>query len=90
MQNWELAVIAAIAFVGGIVYAFYFWLVSGEPFNGRRFGASIVSALFAGVLFGIGYTFVDKMSIRDLLMAFASGVGVTAAGSKILGGSATK
>jgi hypothetical protein len=84
MDNWELAIIGLVATFGGIAYAFYFWLDSGEKFSGRRFGVSVMAALFAGVGFGIAYTFVDQMSVRDLLQAFISGIGVTAVGSKVI------
>ena len=88
MDNWEVAAIAGMAFLGGLVYAVYFWLASNEKFDGRKFGMSVISALFAAAVFAVGYSFVDKLDAKDLLLALGSGVGVTAAGSKVLGGSA--
>jgi hypothetical protein len=85
MEGWENAAIAFVAFGGGIVYAFYFWLTSGEKFDGKKFGASVIAAMFAGAVFGIGYTFIDKINGVDLLTAFVSGTGITAAGSKVIG-----
>jgi hypothetical protein len=84
MANADLAIIAAVAFAGGVLYALYGFLDSGLPFDGKVFGKSVIAALFAGVAFGVAYNFADQMSMRDILTAFGSGVGVTAVGSKLL------
>jgi len=84
MDNWELAAIGGVSFLGGVLYAVYFWLQSGEAFDGKKFGKSILSAFFAGVAFGAGSMAIDQLEVRDLLTAFTSGVGVTAVGGKVL------
>jgi hypothetical protein len=84
MGNYDLAIIAAVAFAGGVVYALYGWLDSKLPFDGKMFGKSVIAALFTGVAFGVAYNFADSMSMRDILTAFGSGIGVTAVGSKAL------
>jgi len=85
MDNWELAVIAAIAFAGGIVYAFFGWLNSDQPWVTRKFLRSVGAALIAGVAFGLGYSFTEAFSVKDVLTAFASGLGITAGLPKVIG-----
>ena len=86
LLNWQVLVIALAAIVGGVGYAFFGWLESGENFNPRHFFSSVGVALFTGIGFGVGYHFADTFSFTDLLLAFLSGAGVTAGGAKVVGG----
>ena len=73
------------AFIGGIVVALLGWLDSGETFEIRKFSASIVRALIAGVVFAVGYTYANSLSPIDIGIAFCGGAGVDALGNRISG-----
>ena len=73
------------AFIGGIVVALLGWLDSGETFEIRKFSASIVRALIAGVVFAVGYTYANSLSLIDIGIAFCGGAGVDALGNRISG-----
>jgi hypothetical protein len=77
--------IALIGLSGGLAAALLGWLESGEPFNPRKFGGSVIRALVAGVIFAVGYHIADSVSILDLLYAFLGGAGVDVIGNRIAG-----
>ena len=77
--------IAAVAFAGGIVSALLGWLDSGESFNNKKFSASILRALIAGVVFGVGYTYANSLSAIDIGVAFLGGAGVDVLGNRVSG-----
>jgi hypothetical protein len=78
MHNWDLVLVSLSAILGGLIYAVAGWLDSGEPFNGRAFGRSALAAVIAGIGFAVGYIFIDGFGIRDVMLAFLAGAGVTA------------
>lgn len=73
------------AFAGGIVAAVLGWLDSQEPFEVRKFSASIVRALVAGVVFAVGYSYTNGLSPIDIGIAFCGGAGVDVLGNRISG-----
>jgi hypothetical protein len=77
--------IAVAAFLGGIVSSLLGWLDSGEAFVPKKFTASLIRALVAGIGFAVAYQFTDGMSPVDLLIAFLGGAGVEAGGNRISG-----
>jgi len=83
--NIAVLFIALLACAGGIVSALLGWLDSGEPFVPRKFMASVVRALIAGVVFAVGYTLVDGISNLDLFTAFLGGAGIDVLGNRISG-----
>ena len=70
--------VAVAAFVGGIISAVLGWLNSGEVFNARKFTASVITALVAGIVFAIGYGYSNGLSAMDVAIAFVGGAGVDA------------
>ncbi len=79
----EIALIALSATFGGIAVALLGWLDSHEPFDSRKFGASIIRSLVAGIIFAISYEFRETVSIVDFFLAFLGGAGVDALGKRI-------
>jgi len=77
--------IALAALLGGIVTALLGWLESGEPFNRRKFGGSVIRSLIAGAIFAAGYQVSGGVGIIDLLYAFLGGAGVDVIGNRISG-----
>jgi len=77
--------IGVAAFVGGIVAASLGYLDSQEPFELRKFSASIVRALVAAVIFAVGYSYTNGLTPIDLGIAFVGGAGVDVLGNRISG-----
>ncbi len=77
--------IALAALLGGIVTALLGWLESGEAFNTRKFGGSLIRSLIAAAVFAAGYQISASMGIIDLLYAFLGGAGVDVIGNRISG-----
>jgi hypothetical protein len=81
----DIVEVAFAAFAGGILSAIVGWTDSQDTFNGRKFASSAIRALFAGVVFAIGYHFVGSVSIMDIFAAFVGGAGVDVLGNRIAG-----
>jgi hypothetical protein len=77
--------IAIVAFVGGIVSSLLGWFDSQEPFAPRKFAASLVRALVAGIGFAAAYQYTDSLTPIDLALAFLGGSGVDVLGNRISG-----
>jgi len=82
MDRFSL-VIAAL--VGGILIALAGVWDAHEPWDWRKFGASVIRALFAGAIFAIGYPLSDGVGAKDLLYAFTSAVTTDVAINRIAG-----
>lgn len=78
-------VIGLAAFCGGILAAVLGWLESQEAFNPRKFGASLIRALVAGVLFAIAYDYGESINTLSILIAIAGGAGVDVVGNRASG-----
>ena len=77
--------IALAAFLGGLATTLLGWLGSGKPFDGRKFGASVIRAVIAGVVFAVGHEVLHDMGIVGLALAFLSGAGVEVGGHRLAG-----
>lgn len=82
--------IAVAAFAGGIVSSLLGWFDSQEPFVIRKFAASLVRALVAGIGFAAAYQYTNGqytngLSPIDILLAFLGGAGVDVLGNRISG-----
>jgi len=77
--------IALAALLGGIAAALLGWLESGEAFNPRKFGGSLIRSLIAAAVFAAGYQLSAGVGIIDLLYAFLGGAGVDVIGNRISG-----
>ena len=77
--------IALAALMGGLAAALLGWLESGEPFNPRKFGGSVIRALIAAVVFAVGYRLSDAVGMLDLFYAFLGGAGIDVIGNRIAG-----
>ncbi len=77
--------VALSAFGGGIVASIMGWLDSGDEFISRKFVASVLRALVAGIVFAISYSLVGKVSVMDIIIAFAAGAGVDVLGNRLAG-----
>lgn len=81
----DIIYLALAATAGGIVLALLGFLDSKEPFDPRKFGASALRALIAGVFYAVGLKLAGQFSAIDLLWAFLTGTGVEVAVNRIAG-----
>lgn len=73
---------------GCIAAALLGWFKSGDKFNARIFGASVVRAALAGAGFAIGTTLATGVaSVENLIAAFLAGAGVDVLGHRLAGNS---
>ena len=86
----NLIYIAIAALAGGIIAAVLGWLDSGENFESRKFGSSMLRALFAAVAFAVGYAYSNSIGVMDIAVAFCGGAGVDALGHRISGAISSK
>ncbi|APV43649.1 hypothetical protein Dform_00289 [Dehalogenimonas formicexedens] len=77
--------IALAALFGGIVAAALGWLESGEAFDLRKFGGSIVRSALAGVVISLGSSLAGPVDIAVLFYAFLGGAGVDVIGNRLAG-----
>lgn len=70
----EVYQIAVAAFLGAVLVGFVGWLKTTEPFNPRKFGATVATAIFVGATVGVAYV-GDAIAPKDLVMAFLAGAG---------------
>jgi len=77
--------IAVSAFLGGLAASVLGWLDSQEAFQVRKFAASAVRALFAAVVFAVGYTYANDITAMDIAVAFCGGAGIDCLGNRISG-----
>jgi hypothetical protein len=78
--------VSLAAFGGAILSAVLGWLESREEFDPRKFVPSIIRAVGASIVFAIGYGVTgDLVTMSDVLIAVAAGVGVDAGFKRLAG-----
>lgn len=77
--------VAISAFVGALACSLLGFLDSQETFNARKFTASAIRAVIAGVGFAVAYQYTDSLTTIDLGLAFLGGAGVDAGGNRLSG-----
>lgn len=80
-------VIALAAFVGAMSSALLGWAQQDppQPFDMRKFSGSIIRALIAAVGIAAAFNYAEATTPLCYLIAFISGAGVDAGGSRIAG-----
>jgi len=79
-------IVIAAAFLGALGSGMAGWWDSHEPFDGRKFMGSVWSALFAAMLFALGYDKVNDLGVANFITAFLGGAGVDVIGNRVQGG----
>ncbi len=80
----NLIYIALAAFVGGIFSSLLGFLDAKEAFDVRKFFASLLRALVAGIGFAVVYTYIGNVGVLDLAIAFLGGAGIDAGGKRLI------
>jgi hypothetical protein len=80
----ERIYVAAAVLAGGLCTALLGWLESGEPFDPRKFGGSVLRAIIAAIVFAVGFQLSDGwLTVLDLFYAFLGGAGVDVLGNRV-------
>ena len=78
----EIMLLVLCAFGGGVLVAYLGWLESGEPFDDRKFFASVGRAIVAGVVTAFLFQGVEAVDLWTYLTAFLLGAGVDVLGHR--------
>jgi len=81
----ERLYMALAALFGGIVAAGLGWLESGEAFDLRKFGGSVVRSALAGVVISLGSGVAGPVDVAVLFYSFLGGAGVDVIGNRLSG-----
>ena len=89
-----LVLVAIASALGSITSGLLGWIDSNEPFNGRKFASTVITAIVAGIGFATVFVITPDMTlylqILSLFLVFGSGFGADAARSKVSKAVATR
>jgi hypothetical protein len=74
---------------GGIAAALLGWCDSAEPFNVRKFGASVIRSVIGAAGIAAATDLAGAGGYTAYILAFLAGAGVDAGGNRIAGAVAT-
>ena len=74
-----------ITIIGAITVALLGWIESGEPFNPRKFAASIGRAIIGGLLAALIFEGTTNPTIWTYVSAFLIGAGLDVTGHRLSG-----
>lgn len=72
----QLFFIMVAALLGGVLNAYLGWSDSGEPFNARKFSATIIRAAIGAIASALGFQGIVDITFWIYIAAFLSGSGV--------------
>ena len=75
----------AVTVIGAISVAILGWIESGEPFDFRKFAASLGRAIFGGLVSALIFQGVGTPDIWTYVSAFLIGAGIDVAGNRLSG-----
>ncbi|MDP2955177.1 MAG: hypothetical protein Q8N53_02045 [Longimicrobiales bacterium] len=78
----ELLWVALASFLGALVAAALGWAEASEPFNARKFLASVLRGLVAAAIFAMGFTLVEQVTWFHYIGAFVGGAGIDVLGKR--------
>ncbi|MCJ7829412.1 MAG: hypothetical protein MUP81_06700 [Dehalococcoidia bacterium] len=84
-MDFSLLWLTLAAFFGGILAAVLGWIESHDPFEGRKFFASIIRSFVAAVAAALAYPYIGPITIPVLLFTLLAGAGVDVLGHRLAG-----
>ncbi len=78
-------ILILLTVLGAITVAILGWCESGEPFDARKFGASVVRAIIGGFLAALIFEGTVNPTTFTYLSAFLIGAGIDVAGHRLAG-----
>jgi hypothetical protein len=74
----EIALLVGFSILGAVLGALLGWGESGEPFNSRKFGMSLVRGIIAALVFVLGYQTTTEIVVWDYISVIIGGAGFDA------------
>jgi len=84
MMNPQITLIT-LTVLGAILVAALGWIESGEPFNPRKFSASIGRAVLGGLLAALIFQGIENPTIWTYISAILIGAGIDVTGHRLAG-----
>lgn len=78
----QIITLIALAIFGGVVSAVLGWLDSGEAFDARKFGASLLRAILGSAVAAMTFQGIETVDIFVYLTAFLTGAGLDVIGKR--------
>lgn len=88
MNDLSIALLTLASIAGTLLAALLGWLDSGEAFVGRKFTASILRAIVAGIVTAVGFIFgstAETAGALDYILAVLAGAGIDVLGNRLAG-----
>jgi hypothetical protein len=86
----SILLLTFLSIVGALFSAVLGWLDSGEPFAPKKFTASILRAVIAGIVSALGFSTLETVAYWDYALAFLAGAGIDVFGNRISGAIASR
>jgi hypothetical protein len=78
----QLITLIALSILGGVASAVLGWMDSGEPFNPRVFGASLIRAILGAAVSAMVFQGIDNVDVFVYLTAILTGAGFDVLGKR--------
>lgn len=78
----QLITLIVLSIVGGIASAILGWMDSGEPFDSRKFGASLIRAILGSAVAALALQGIVTVDVFVYLTAFLTGAGFDVLGKR--------
>lgn len=85
VTDLQILAISLLSVLGAVTTATLGWLESDEPFNPRKYVASLLRATIAGLITALGFSTVTTIDAWDYIVAYLAGAGVDVFGHRIAG-----
>ena len=82
VSELEILAIAVVSVLGAVVSATLGWLESEESFDMRKYSASLIRAVFAGLVNAFGFSTVQQIDMWMYIVAFLGGAGIDVLGHR--------
>lgn len=79
----EILIVFVLAIVGAIFSALLGWLESGEDFIPRKFIPSVMRAVVAGIVFALGLSEMEVLTVWVYFEVFVGGAGIEVIGHRV-------
>ena len=79
----QLITLIALAVLGGVASAILGWMDSGDPFDSRKFGATILRAIIGAAIAAMTFQGIESVDIFIYLSAFITGAGTDVIGKRL-------
>lgn len=91
LTDIQILLVTVLSIAGALFAAALGWCESGEPFNARKFTASILRAFAAGMVFSVtSYASLETADIWTYFASFLGGAGIDVIGNRAAGAIASR